>query len=555
MNTFVVRDILDKSISGDKIFGGEIDWVDGLYTDHFAVPHDAGAGGTGSIDGSAFTIGITDRIALVDSSVVLGGSIGVWASDFSGYAAQLIPTATQYGTLYLNDTTGPIVQLTANQSNYSYHLPKLIIGATTPKQSWYKFEVHGSSYLNILDSIMANFTNAYADNFYFLDHLASWAPITYYTQLIDYLATNTLAGGIGPLLVDSLQEAADNITGWQMSQIANINDLITTSDWYHLSEMDQLVSIGSSVVFGTIDGSDITATGDIDGGTVTGDKVIEDGTGLILVSTMHGDIHGLHLDWLYPPQTATATRIVVEEGTCLNSSKADRITLASNMTKRIDLAWAAGTDNGGMPSPLTVQPSTDYWVFVIWNGSSADVGFDTSASAANLLSDSGYTQYRTLGRVHTDTTSKIDLFEDITMYCSAYRSVRSGFKLNVSNSYVSVPFDVYGGAERLGRTIQCWISDGTGNSNSTDLEYAFYPNARPTSLNTDSPTVAACNFLNGAASPLLLPGEIRLMALSDVFECLVFDGSRIHDDGFVNGASLKGIQQPIAFTFNIFKAT
>lgn len=551
MNTYVYKEILDKSISGDKIFGGEINWIDGLYTDHLAVPH-TGVGGTGSIDGSAFTIGLTEKIAYAAASVVGAGSLFVWSSDYSHYAATIQSSATQYGTLHLNSASALNVFLTANLSSKSYHLPKLVIGSAAEVSSSYKFEVPNASWMGYIYGLYADYGTGFIGDLHFENHLSTWASIKTYTQLVDYLAP-CLAGGVGPLLVSSLQKLVDDISVWQMEQIDNIEDAISTSNWYTVSELNQLVSIGSNVVFGDIGGTDITATGSIDGNTVTGDKLIIDGEGMIFKSAMHEEIRGLHLDWYYPLGSNSEIRIVVEEGTCLNGGSSERITLVSNMVKLINATWVAGSGNGGMPNSLSVQPSTSYWVFVIWNGSVADVGFDTAANAANLLSDSGYTHYRLLGKVHTDGSSKINMFEDVVMYYWGYRSTRSGFKLGVSISFVSSPFEVYAGAERLGRTIECWIQEGSADSNGTKLEYNFFTDARPVSLEINAVSATPCNFLNGAATPYLQPGEIRLQYY-DIFECFCFDGTKIHNDGF-GTSGLKGIQKLVAFTLHIDKDT
>jgi len=553
MNTFVRREILDNSISGDKIFGGSINYVDGLYTDHLAVPHDAGSGGTGSIDGAAFTIGITDRIAFIDAVTTNTRSLNVWASDFSGYAATLTPTSTQYGTLYLNSASGHAVQLTANSSSYSYHTPKLIIGATSEQASHYKFEVPSHfSYFYGIDCLMAICTNLQANSFYFINHSALWTNIQDVSQLVDYLATNALSGGVGPLLVDPLQEIVDNISAWQMSQIAHLQDAISTSNWQWLSEMDQSVSIGQQVIFGDVDCINVIATGDVAAaGQVEGTKLVETSGGTVLVPSQHGDIRGLHLDWFYPLGVSTETRIIVEEGECIDASKVLRISLTSRLTKHIDALWIAGDDNGGRAGPLT--SSTYYWVHVIYNSSGGlvDAGFDTSLTATNLLSVSSYTHYRTLGRVRVDGADKIIMFEDIATYQYTHRSTRSGFKLGVGAAFVSSPFEVYSGAQRLGRTVECWIQEGSEPSNSSKLEYNFFPYARPLSLDTYDVVAAPCNFLNGNTASHVKPGEIRLDRTSDTFQCLCFiDGAGIHEDGFVLSGP-KGIQQLISFIIHI----
>ena len=72
MNTYVKR---SKSVSGDDISGGEINWIEALYTDRLVVDHTGTGGGTGSIDGSTFRIGGSEPVERVHADVVSGQTI------------------------------------------------------------------------------------------------------------------------------------------------------------------------------------------------------------------------------------------------------------------------------------------------------------------------------------------------------------------------------------------------------------------------------------------------------------------------------------------------
>lgn len=85
------------------------------------------------------------------------------------------------------------------------------------------------------------------------------------------------------------------------------------------------------------------------------------------------------------------------------------ITLSA-ITKRIDASWSAGTNNGGLSSSLSLTADTWYHVHAIMVSGSADVGFDTSITAANLVTDHSATAYRRLGAVLTDGSSNIIAF-------------------------------------------------------------------------------------------------------------------------------------------------
>lgn len=98
--------------------------------------------------------------------------------------------------------------------------------------------------------------------------------------------------------------------------------------------------------------------------------------------------------------------ITVSVGACSDSSLKYYLKLESVLTKQIDAGWSAGTNAGGLFSD-TVAANTWYGYFIIRKDSdgSLDAGFDTSAIAANI--PAGYTAYRRLGYVITDSSANI----------------------------------------------------------------------------------------------------------------------------------------------------
>lgn len=86
--------------------------------------------------------------------------------------------------------------------------------------------------------------------------------------------------------------------------------------------------------------------------------------------------------------------------------------LASALTKQIDASWASGDAAGGLSSSLTLANSTWYYVHAIVVSGAVDVGFDTSATAANLVADHSATDYREIGRFKTDGSANIDIVLD-----------------------------------------------------------------------------------------------------------------------------------------------
>ena len=103
--------------------------------------------------------------------------------------------------------------------------------------------------------------------------------------------------------------------------------------------------------------------------------------------------------------------IDVAAGKARDSADAVGLFLGGSVTKQIDATWAAGTNAGGLSSSLTAPAnSTWYHVHLILVGGVVDVGFDTSVTAANLVTDHSATAYRRLGSVLTDGSANVIAF-------------------------------------------------------------------------------------------------------------------------------------------------
>ena len=94
---------------------------------------------------------------------------------------------------------------------------------------------------------------------------------------------------------------------------------------------------------------------------------------------------------------------------CRDSNNLVDIDIASGFSKEFTTAFALGSGNGGFAGTRTVD--SGYYFFAIKNvDGSQDLGFDSSETAANLLAaanaiGTGWTYYRTLGRVHNASGS------------------------------------------------------------------------------------------------------------------------------------------------------
>lgn len=86
------------------------------------------------------------------------------------------------------------------------------------------------------------------------------------------------------------------------------------------------------------------------------------------------------------------------------------------LTKNLSFVWAQGDNSGGRASAATYAANTWYHCFIISEDgtlSNTDAGFDTDINAANLLADSGWSNYKWIGAVKTGTTTDIQEFFQI----------------------------------------------------------------------------------------------------------------------------------------------
>ena len=98
--------------------------------------------------------------------------------------------------------------------------------------------------------------------------------------------------------------------------------------------------------------------------------------------------------------------INISAGECRGIDDDEDITLAA-FTKQIDASWAAGTNQGGLASGVSLANNTWYFVFAIKVGGAADVGFDTSVTGGTLVSAHSATAVRRIGCIKTDGSANI----------------------------------------------------------------------------------------------------------------------------------------------------
>ena len=106
---------------------------------------------------------------------------------------------------------------------------------------------------------------------------------------------------------------------------------------------------------------------------------------------------------------ASTTSVSVAAGAARGANNNGNMNLAAAIAKSINVAWAQGNGQGGLASALSLTANTWYYVFLIGRPDGVvDAGYDTSATAANLLADAtGFTFYRAIGEFFSNASSQV----------------------------------------------------------------------------------------------------------------------------------------------------
>lgn len=128
---------------------------------------------------------------------------------------------------------------------------------------------------------------------------------------------------------------------------------------------------------------------------------------MALASTIppQGHIYGMTLS----NGTDAVNDINVAAGSCASTHATPSSVVLLNpgaIVKQLDATWAAGTNAGGRSSSVALS-NTTYHVFAIRVAGVDDVGFDTSATGANLVTDHSATHIRRIGSVLRESASLV----------------------------------------------------------------------------------------------------------------------------------------------------
>jgi hypothetical protein len=117
--------------------------------------------------------------------------------------------------------------------------------------------------------------------------------------------------------------------------------------------------------------------------------------------------------------TSPNTHVTIATGQARSSTDAFDLRLTTGLVKRLDQAWAIGTNNGALDTG-SVAANTGYHVFLIRRTSDGVLDVLMSTSATNPTLPSGFGAFRRLGAVLTDASGFIRKFVQRGDYFELY---------------------------------------------------------------------------------------------------------------------------------------
>lgn len=235
MRALVFTEILDHSISGDKIYGGSIDLVD------FIVATSVDING-GTIDG--VSIGTNTAASVIRASSYI--------SIFNG--TQNLAVMSSVGMLlYRNGTATPKMLLSPAASTVSYlDFYRIVFGSASPVSGVTRdFQFVGDSYFSDLIEAKNNMTLWYSSTSYNVGLL-----LERFSSISSAIVTALAASN-----VTAITEMSKNASSYSPAQ------------WARLAAINQDLGTGSAATFASLSVGTISATGDVSAKDIDGEDI------------------------------------------------------------------------------------------------------------------------------------------------------------------------------------------------------------------------------------------------------------------------------------------
>lgn len=126
--------------------------------------------------------------------------------------------------------------------------------------------------------------------------------------------------------------------------------------------------------------------------------------------------------------TDATNDIDVATGKCRDSGDAADIVLASALTKRLDAAWAVGTNQGGLDTGSIANATYHIWLIKRPDTGVVDALFSTSASAPTMPTN--YTLKRRIGSILRESAAIVGFVQTDDIFMRKTPAIASGSPFN-----------------------------------------------------------------------------------------------------------------------------
>jgi hypothetical protein len=179
------------------------------------------------------------------------------------------------------------------------------------------------------------------------------------------------------------------------------------SDW-KVNNLNTLLPTGQGLFIRNTSGSLAVVPNGVSGSSL---QMV--GSSPQFVAASQSQFPGGHLYGLTLSNSVTSLNndIAVSTGECRAASNTSDILVTSTIVKQLNNLYATGSNAGGIVDSATKQASSSYHAFVISNGTTVDLCFSASIIPTGQPNyPAGFTQYRRIGAVTTDSSNNIRQF-------------------------------------------------------------------------------------------------------------------------------------------------
>jgi hypothetical protein len=211
MKTSVRKDILDDSISGDKVHGGSISGLLSIETDYLQIPTSGKdkISGAATIDGDSVFLGLFSPIGQIRSKNIYSIGNNSRITVLNASSMPVVESASISGSGELRLYSGGVMNARLSSYRDNFFLRKSIFGADSSNITGTVLDIFGSIYCS--NNINANSINCKSGSFESLTfRLGQYSTVLLSSFYNNYIVTQTKANS-NALSISALQSTTSSM--------------------------------------------------------------------------------------------------------------------------------------------------------------------------------------------------------------------------------------------------------------------------------------------------------------------------------------------------------